>query len=537
MQVSKLVAQARQGDATAIAALITQRLQPYGVEVKVRSQSGCLQLALIGSSAIDQTVAERCIRDTLQRLNLNQFHTVQIAARRQGEVAWAWKMALKMDWRSDAVGLGEGLIGDRAVGDQGAGDGGRGDGVADQRASSAQLERLRRDALTNVETAKQLLQQACGDAVDEVMVGISDRTLQIGLVADPAPSQADVLLSITTELQRWPSLVNQVETIAIASYQTDVYQPIWTETQPVSNIVQSFHPAGTDPVHVVRSQNATSAAHCAQSAQAAPSAIPDISWASFKVKQLDKEGQRAIAAGLGLGLLVTLLGQVKFLLHPLITTVHELGHAATNWLFGYFAIPAFDFIYGGGVTMSSAQKSVIIVTLMYLGLAYLFYRYWRNILTARLLLGLTLVYLLCAYTPIHQALIVGMGHGFELLFAIVFLYQSLSGLGCRTSIERPLYGMLGFYIVLYDIGFAWRLLTDSDMRAVYNLGKGGIDNDFVRLARDYLGSNLSAIAVAFLLGSLMVLPLAYTIFRYEHWIAAWLHRLFWITNDAKLSKQ
>ncbi len=533
MQVSKLVAQAQQGDPTAIAALITQRLQPYGIEAKARSQAACLQIALTSAAAIEQSLVEHCVQDTLKRLDLTVFQNVQIAARQTGQAAWDWKAELKLEQTVGVHDAEDGSIVHRAVGD-----GVAGDGVANQLASSVQLEEWRRDALSDVEMAQQLLQQACGDAVDEVMVGIRDRTLQIGLVADPAPAKADVLLSITTELQRWPSVANQIATIAIASYQTGVYQPIWTEMQPVATIMQSFHTVGADPVTTQPAvQSTIGAVSYSRSSQAPKPVVQSVSFSSLTVKRLDKDGQRAIAIGLGLGLLVTLLGQVRFLLHPLITTVHELGHAATNWLFGYFAIPAFDFIYGGGVTMSSEQKSVAIVTLLYLGLAYLFYRYWRNVLTARVLLGLLLLYLLCAHTPIHQALIVGMGHGFELLFAIVFLYQSLSGLGCRTSIERPLYGMLGVYIVLYDIGFAWSLLTDSDMRAVYKLGKGGIDNDFVRLARDYLGTNLSAIAVAFLIGSLMVLPIAFAIFRYEHWVAAWLYRLFWITNDTKLSKE
>lgn len=539
MQVSKLVAQARQGNATAIAALMTQRLQPYGIEAKVRSQSACLQIALISLTEIDQTIAERCIRDTLKRLELKPFHTVQIGARQSGQTHWAWKVEFKLDWDSDAAGLGSGLTQHQAAGDAVAGERAvsqaeTGDGASSPDVSSSQLEQWRQAALSDLEIAQRLLLQACGEAVDEVMVGISDRTLQIGLVADPAPLQADVLLPVTTELQRWSSVVDRVETVAIASYQTGVYHPVWSETQAVSALMQPFHTAAPS---AVRSQVAAGSSPSARSAAKPRSKESPISFAVLTVKQLDTEGQRAIAAGFGLGLLVMLLSQVKFLLHPLITIVHELGHAATNWLFGYFAIPAFDFMYGGGVTMSSDQKSVILLTLLYGGLAYLFYRYWRNVLTARFLLGFTLVYLFCAYTPIHGALVVGMGHGFELLFAIIFLYQSLSGFGCHTSIERPLYGMLGFYIVLYDISFAWGLLTDADRRAIYQFGKGGIDNDFVRLARDYLHVNLSAIAVAFLIGSLLVLPAAYAVFRYEHWIAAWLYRLFWMTNDTKLSKQ
>lgn len=39
-----------------------------------------------------------------------------------------------------------------------------------------------------------------------------------------------------------------------------------------------------------------------------------------------------------------------FVLSPLVTFLHEFGHAVAAWLLGCPAIPAFDFVYGGGIT-------------------------------------------------------------------------------------------------------------------------------------------------------------------------------------------
>lgn len=234
------------------------------------------------------------------------------------------------------------------------------------------------------------------------------------------------------------------------------------------------------------------------------------------ITPIDAAGWRAVAIGLGLAVILLAISPLTVLLSPLITLVHELGHAALAWCFGYFALPAFDFMYGGGITLQSNTRITAIVLAIYAGFAFLFYQYRHNPLTCKILAGVLVIYCISAYTSIHHILMIAMGHGFELIFAGLFLYRALSGSGCRYSIDRTLYGILGCFIILYDVRFSYQLLTDLGTRSIYEAGKGGIlDHDFVRLAHDYFHTNLSVIVAMFLMGCLATPIITVFIFRYR----------------------
>lgn len=214
---------------------------------------------------------------------------------------------------------------------------------------------------------------------------------------------------------------------------------------------------------------------------------------------MEPEVERAIAIGLVLSLVILASPQLTFILSPLITLVHELGHAAAAWIFGYPAIPSFDFIHGGGITLQLARFTPLLF-LMYSALGYGLYRFRSNIHLSRIFLGLGIGYTFCAFTSLHEILMISMGHGFELGFAGLFLYRALSGAACRMAAERPLYGMMACYIWLYDLKFGHGLLFDRKARSIYQQGKGDIlDHDFVRLANEYFGIGLSGVVVLFML--------------------------------------
>jgi hypothetical protein len=219
----------------------------------------------------------------------------------------------------------------------------------------------------------------------------------------------------------------------------------------------------------------------------------------------DLKGWQAIAIGAALTIAVFSMPLLVFLLSPLEIIVHELGHTAIGWIFGYPSIPSFDFIFGGGVTHKSAERVPFIVGLVYGGFGYLFYRCWHHIAASRIVLAGAIAYSLCLITPLQDLLILAMGHGFELIFAGIFLYRALSGYACRNAAERPLYGLLGLYFVVCDIRLTWGLLFDAELRDSYQQGKASIqDNDLVRIARDYLHSPLSLPVSILLLGALLV---------------------------------
>jgi len=216
------------------------------------------------------------------------------------------------------------------------------------------------------------------------------------------------------------------------------------------------------------------------------------------------EGWRALLVGFGLAALLSFFPFLSFILTPLVTLVHELGHTVFYWIYGYPAYPAFDFVFGGGVTVSSYDRQVAFVFLLLGGLVWLAYRLRRQP-KPLVVLGLAiLAYAATAFSQIHHVVISAMGHGFELLFAALFLYRGLTGWGCVHAIERPLYAFLAFYITLHNLSFGYGLVSDAYTRQIYLEGKRGIDHDLVFVARQ-LGWRLVSVARVLVLATALAL--------------------------------
>ncbi|MBI4961677.1 MAG: hypothetical protein HY913_00220 [Desulfomonile tiedjei] len=208
------------------------------------------------------------------------------------------------------------------------------------------------------------------------------------------------------------------------------------------------------------------------------------------------------------------------------TLVHEMGHAIFGWIFGYPSFPAFDFMWGGGVTLHTARSTALLV-LIYFGFAGLIWLYRKNQATMALLIATAILHALFSFTSVHSILILFMGHGTELIIAGLFIYRSLTGRAVFHSFERPLYGIIGFFIVFADLALAYRLLTSASYRAEYASAKGGdIDMDFVRIAGDYLHTTMTPVVVVFLACCLLCLVLSFLAFRYMEYIHAFVARLW-----------
>jgi hypothetical protein len=219
--------------------------------------------------------------------------------------------------------------------------------------------------------------------------------------------------------------------------------------------------------------------------------------------------QRAVASGLALALIVYVVPLLRFVFHTLITLVHELGHTISAWSFGIPAIPAFDFVYGGGVTLHQGRSTGLTI-LIYAGFLALGYRLRANRGYVIALAVWVCVYTLVAFTPLHEAIEIAMGHGSELIFAGIFLYRAFTGNACRAPGERPLYAFCGWFILINGAAFALSLLTSASSVAEYEDAKGGGQwMDFTRLADDYAHVDLRAIVFLFLLAVVLVPFAAY----------------------------
>lgn len=233
------------------------------------------------------------------------------------------------------------------------------------------------------------------------------------------------------------------------------------------------------------------------------------------VNSIDRKGWESLGIGLGITAVVLIFPFLSFIFHYIIILVHELGHAVFGWLFGYPSIPAFDFTYGGGITIHQQQKPIILIVII-CGLCYLFYIFRRNRRSLAILGTLTAIYLILAFTSFHELLILFMGHGTELFFGGLFLFRALSGSAVIVPAERPLYAFLAFFVFIKDFKFACNLIHSPTHREMYRAAKGGGHwMDFSRIAREFLHVDLTTVSGFFLILCILTPALSYLFFRYN----------------------
>jgi hypothetical protein len=248
-------------------------------------------------------------------------------------------------------------------------------------------------------------------------------------------------------------------------------------------------------------------------------------------RSISGQGWVSLLAGFIIAGVVLRSGWLTFLFHPLITIIHELGHTVVGWVFGYPSIPAFDFQYGGGVTIHEEDRKVAIVLVMYAILGYLAYRYRGNRTTVGALLLSGALYSWIAFTDMHLILGLFMGHGTELIIAGIFLYRAMSGYAILEALERPLYAFGAFFILFEDIRFSYRLTTSQVHRIMYEDAKGGGHwMDFSRISEQFLRVELSTVSAAFLACCILTPLTVFAAFKYRERLSTSLAALTH-TND------
>ena len=239
-----------------------------------------------------------------------------------------------------------------------------------------------------------------------------------------------------------------------------------------------------------------------------PSEDAFASAAASREPIIDRAGWLAFGGGGVVALVALQFPLLRTALSGLTTLVHEMGHAACGWLFGYPSIPAFDFDYGGGVTLQQDRIPLLVGAVIAAACYGAYALRERPRLRNALIAGLAL-YVPLALTRGHEMLIVAMGHGGELSFATLALHRALSGRGCAAPAERPLYGLVGWFLVFSGVAFAWQLRTSDIHRELYEAAKGGGHwMDFSRLAEEFWHVPLEAVAAGFLLFCLLPPALA-----------------------------
>lgn len=244
-----------------------------------------------------------------------------------------------------------------------------------------------------------------------------------------------------------------------------------------------------------------------------------------EVRTLDKNDWLVLASGPLTALIIMFIPFVSHIFATLGILIHEMGHAMVGWLLGYPSVPAFDLRYGGGVTLH-LERSAALLAVFYGFMAFAMYTYRKNISTLIFLGVVLVVHIVISVTSLKHIIILFMGHGMELVIAGVFFYRALSGAAVVHAVERPLYSAISFFLVFWDIRFAFRLMTSAEHRIMYGEAKGGGHwMDFSRIAQDHLLVDLRTVALFFFICCFVPLIIGFLCFRYQEYLRVAVQRL------------
>ncbi len=195
---------------------------------------------------------------------------------------------------------------------------------------------------------------------------------------------------------------------------------------------------------------------------------------------------KILGFGLVAAIVVYAVPFTRLVFSALVTLFHEFGHAVAGWLFGHVSLPAFDFVYGGGLTHRGPFRMSIVVAIA-CGFAYLGWLFRENRKSVMLIAAIGFAWLLIVISPWRRELVMAAaGHLSEFILAGVLFYKALAGVGWRNpDFERPLGAFVAFFVQIHSTLFAWRLGHDAEFLAWYRQGKGGaLMNDLESIALD-----------------------------------------------------
>ena len=101
MNANNLLANAKQGNSQAIAALINRHLQDKGMKTIANQDSTCLRLIIEGDSVPDRAALVPFLRNGIEKLQIAGLHTLEIYGRVKGSAKQAWYETVTLDVPDD----------------------------------------------------------------------------------------------------------------------------------------------------------------------------------------------------------------------------------------------------------------------------------------------------------------------------------------------------------------------------------------------------------------------------------------------------
>lgn len=165
---------------------------------------------------------------------------------------------------------------------------------------------------------------------------------------------------------------------------------------------------------------------------------------------------------------------------------HELGHTLFYWLYGYMAVPTFDFAHGGGMTYQFGERLWPLQIAVWGGLAYAVYltRQRAKVLTMPVAVFAVLVFVTSLFA-LREDIIIFMGPGMEVIAAAFLLCRGYYNLWLSRPGERWINVFIGAYMLGSALTLVWALMFNPYFAADYEMQKGGHRlGDFNRLVDD-----------------------------------------------------
>ncbi len=180
---------------------------------------------------------------------------------------------------------------------------------------------------------------------------------------------------------------------------------------------------------------------------------------------------------------------------------HEFGHAAVGWATGHLSVPTIN-PFTGHAFAHIGVRIPLAPWLIWAAIIVTTVRLLRAQAPRWIVVGAILYPALAWWPFLFETVILAGGHLGELAFAAWFLWRARLGINREEDWQRPLYGVLGAYLVGSNAILGFGLLVSPRMRGWYLADNQGM-NDLIRLARDVWGTGLGL--PAFLLGLIAIL--------------------------------
>ena len=244
----------------------------------------------------------------------------------------------------------------------------------------------------------------------------------------------------------------------------------------------------------------------------------------YRVAALEDEGAQpwpfrplpALGVGLLLMPLVKLVWIPNYIFNFLATLVHETGHAVFAWLMGMPAVPAVG-LFGGGAT-SVLPQILLLNGAILAGLGWLAWQRRGERLWLVAIMAAMGVYASLALTGGARNLVTAGGVLFEIGGAVACFYWVLAA-PRSVGLERPLYALWGWWMLLNRLSETWLMLRDRsywDANVIAKAGLGeGLVNDLPKLC-DALNLSPTTVLAAVVFLCLSAVPIAFGLGRLKH---------------------